>query len=104
MATSLLTPAQATRYSESTSEEMPCARSIYVVLEKSAIPLAVLVSIVAFFRYSAYSSRRLWFDEIYTATVALQPKLIDVWNAFSAGVDMQPPLFLDRKSTRLNSR
>src|SRR5579864_6922528 len=63
------------------------------LLEKSALPLAVLVTLIAFLRYCAYSSRRLWFDEIYSSIVALQPNWSDVWNAFRLGVDLQPPLF-----------
>jgi len=66
---------------------------LWAPVEKFAIPVAMLVSLIAFVRYAAYASRRLWFDEVYTATVALQPEWIDVWNAFRTAVDFQPPLF-----------
>jgi hypothetical protein len=61
--------------------------------ERFAIPIGVFISLVAFLRYSAYGTRRLWYDEISTIAVALQPSWVDVWNAFAAGVDAQPPFF-----------
>jgi hypothetical protein len=76
-----------------TSPNHPPTPASHTLVERSAIPIAVLVSLIAFYRYAAYGSRRLWFDEIYTFTVALQPKWVDVWNAFRRAVDLQPPLF-----------
>jgi hypothetical protein len=69
------------------------AQRVYAITEKAAIPLGAAISLVSFVRYAAYGSRRLWFDEIYSSTVALQPRWIDVWKAFAAAVDLQSPLF-----------
>jgi hypothetical protein len=75
----------------------------YSLLEGCAIPIGACVSLVAFLRFLTFSSRRLWFDEIYTAIITLQPTWADVWKAYSGGLDMQPPLFfgVTRVSTLL---
>jgi hypothetical protein len=91
----LTTPELATdtALSAGQSDGPGAAPMFYALIEKAAIPIAVLISLTAFFRYAAYGTRHLWFDEVYTSTVALQPKWIDIWNAFRAAVDVQAPLF-----------
>ncbi len=76
---------------------------LYKLFEKCAIPMGVCVSFIFFLRSLTYSSRHLWFDEIYTAIITCQPTWTDVWKAWSGGLDMQPPIFffLTRLSTLL---
>jgi hypothetical protein len=71
------------------------------LLEKGAIPIGICVSLVALLRFLTYSSRRLWFDEIYTAIIASQPGWAGVWKAYCGGLDMQPPLFF--AATRIST-
>ena len=61
--------------------------------ERLGLLIGACVSLILFLRFAAYGTRRLWYDEVSTAIVALQPSWIDVWKAFAAGVDAQPPLF-----------
>ncbi len=67
--------------------------AFYSLLERGAIPIGVCITVVAFLRYLTFSSRRLWYDEIYTAIIALQPTWTNMWKAWSGGLDMQPPIF-----------
>jgi hypothetical protein len=69
------------------------AQGFHTLVEKCAIPLAACITLITLLRSIALSSRRLWFDEIYTSTVALQPTLRGVWEAYAAAVDFQPLLF-----------
>jgi hypothetical protein len=71
-------------------------------MEKAAIALGIGISLVAFVRYLTYSSRRLWYDEIYTAIIALQPSWRDMWKAWAGGLDMQPPIFF--AATRVSAQ
>jgi hypothetical protein len=66
---------------------------LFGLLEKLAFPAGACITIVAALRYVALSSRRLWFDEIYTHTITLLPTLGDVWRALCAGFDFQSLLF-----------
>lgn len=63
------------------------------VVERLGLPIGCCVSLIFFLRFAAYGTRRLWYDEISTTMVALQPSWLGVWQAFAAGVDAQPPLF-----------
>lgn len=78
---------------ESASSRRGAFSGFYPLLEKAAIPIGACVSIVAFVRYLTYGSRHLWFDEIFTAIVSLQPTWTGVWKAWYSGIDLQPPLF-----------
>jgi hypothetical protein len=84
----------------------PIRADFFSRVERLATPVAIGFSLVAFIRFAISSSRRLWFDEIYTAAVALQPTWIDVWKAYMAPVDLQSPLFygLSRISWQLLGR
>ena len=93
METGLLSQASTKADRDPLAKDLGQTGGLWAPVEKFAIPVAMLVSLIAFVRYAAYASRRLWFDEVYTATVALQPEWIDVWNAFRTAVDFQPPLF-----------
>jgi hypothetical protein len=78
---------------ESSSSAGGTSRGVCSLLQKGAIPLGLCVSLVALLRFVTYSSRRLWYDEIYTAIISLQPTWMDVWKSYCGGLDMQPPLF-----------
>lgn len=67
---------------------------LFGLLEKLALPLGACVTVVAYFRYVAFASRRLWFDEIYTHTITVRPTLRDVWGALCRGPGLSTPPFL----------
>ncbi|HEY3836619.1 MAG TPA: glycosyltransferase family 39 protein [Bryobacteraceae bacterium] len=55
--------------------------------------MAIAFLLVALAAFAVPGSRRFWFDEIYTAAVALQPTWQEAWKAYTSAVDLQSPLF-----------
>lgn len=69
------------------------ASRLFSRIDRLAIPIAIGFSVIAFLRFAIASSRRLWFDEIYTSMVVYQPTWADFWKAYYAPADVQSPLF-----------